>query len=342
MSLERVPVGSIIGGSELYNATLYRQALINGNFDIWQRNTTFTSTDTTALFTADKWLFTNNSATNANATISRQTATNSNSAYAIRVARTAGATYASFMLLQQTLETINSKKFAGKQLSVSFQIKVGANWTGGDIIASIKSGTGTDEQSPIAFTGAADEATVTFTPTTSSVKHTLSMSSTLSASKTQLGVTFKTGNFSGTAGANDWFEIEQVQLYVGDEVVNFEPKSFDEELDDCLRYYQKSFPYATVPANATGGSGITHVRTQATDSYHSFPIVRLSRPMFATPTITLYNPGASSSDEVRNDTDTTNHPASVDFTSEKSFRIYVNNSSIAAAKDLEVHWVASI
>jgi hypothetical protein len=54
--------------------------------------------------------------------------------------------------------------------------------------------------------------------------------------------------------------LSQVQLELGSVATDFEHRSFGEELALCQRYYEKSFPYATAPAN---GSNTTSFSTNA-------------------------------------------------------------------------------
>ena len=83
------------------------------------------------------------------------------------------------------------------------------------------------------------------------------------------GATFQTpagvwtaGNFLASANqvnavdnAANFFKIKQVKLEVGSSATAFTPLPFSEELALCKRYYQKTFPYNTTPAQNAGSEG---------------------------------------------------------------------------------------
>lgn len=104
---------------------------------------------------------------------------------------------------------------------------------------------------------------------------------------TTMSIEFGNGASAGTLGT--------VQLEVGTaDPTDFEKRTFQQELALCQRYYWKSFPYATAPAQATGGQvgAIGYLVRLAGINYDSagviFPVV-----MRATPTVTFYNPSAA-------------------------------------------------
>ena len=105
----------------------------------------------------------------------------------------------------------------------------------------VRTGTGNDQsaQGMIdgTWTGYASNA-FNFTPTTTSTRYSYTF--TLGSTVTQLGINLGYLS-SGTAGANDWIEFEQVQLEVGSVATNFKRAggTLAGELAACQRYYYR-------------------------------------------------------------------------------------------------------
>ena len=119
---------------------------------------------------------------------------------------------------------------------------------------------------------------------------------------------------------------------------------FEQELARCQRYYQKSFPYATTPAqnigNLTGEWVFPAVQAGATTQKSSR--VPLSGRMRADPTVVLFSPSAASA-EGRNETRNENltSTSAVD-PSENGFFVQATGSAGTVVGDtLGVHWTAS-
>ena len=95
--------------------------------------------------------------------------------------------------------------------------------------------------------------------------------------------------------ANNWY-ITGIQLEVGSSATTFENEDRSTTLRKCQRYYQKTFPYGTAPAQnaGTGGSIVAVASGTGTApnralSYHwAFPVV-----MRTTPTTTTFNTSAT-------------------------------------------------
>ncbi len=89
----------------------------------------------------------------------------------------------------------------------------------------------------IGFTGVVTNGTLTQAITSSSVKYSFTTTAVIASNVTQMALRFvKTP--TGTAGADDWFQIEQVQLEAGSVATDFEYRSYGEELALCERYCQ--------------------------------------------------------------------------------------------------------
>ena len=248
--LNKTLTSPIIGGTPVLDATsavpfytdsLYRQALINGNFDIWQRGTSIVPT--TTAYGADRW---QNYRNTTGSTVSRQDGTGvAGSTYCARAQRDNSNSATNLIYIGQSLETGDVIKFRGKKVTMSFYARKGANFSASSdkLFLYIKSGTGTDENIFTGYTnsvtdlGGSEPAGDSYaTLTTSWQKFTFTTAAVLAATTNELGFYLDYVPV-GTAGAADYFEITQVQLCAGDVALPFMPKSYDEEYRACLRYY---------------------------------------------------------------------------------------------------------
>ena len=121
----------------------------------------------------------------------------------------------------------------------------------------------------------------------------LSAGTTLTASAAD---TWQTGNFIGAPGMNNFaaspvnstFDIAFVQHEPGPLCTTLMDKPFAQNLDECLRYYQKTAPYGTpYPGPADGNGQLSSVTLAGQGIYGCF---RFSKPMAKTPTMTYYSP----------------------------------------------------
>jgi hypothetical protein len=172
---------------------------------------------------------------------------------------------------------------------VTFSLWMKADTNGRQVTLSILQFFGTGG-SP---TGAISNLATTFSLTTSWVRY--SITGFLSDI---------TGSTLGTAGndciiprltlpnnAVQTLDFSQGQLEAGGAATGFRFRSFDEEYTLCRRYYQKSFPYSTVPAQNAGGNGMyLGISTQAGAVLQGLvPLIKLDSPMRATPSVVFYN-----------------------------------------------------
>jgi len=209
-----------------------RNAIINGGMDVWQRGTSFAVGAITEAYTADRF---NVYSGAGSVTLSRQAPALTGFRYCLRAQRDAGQTTVGNVYLSYTLETTDSIPFQGKAVTVSFYARKGTDFSSSSnsLICRLASGTGTDERLVVGFTNDATVVTSTTTLTTSWVR--VSMTGTVGASVTQLGIMFVRGG-TGTAGANDYCEITGVQLELGSVATPFEMRPYVTELALCLRY----------------------------------------------------------------------------------------------------------
>jgi hypothetical protein len=225
-------------------------AVINGAFDVWQRGTSFTSPAFSA-YTADRWT----AGVPAVSTISRQTTGLTGFRFCIRVQRNSGQTTTAAFNIGQPFEIAEASLYAGKTVTFSFYARAGSNYssTGQSLGLQLYTGTGATEVNRMnaAYTGDALAINTAVTLTTSWQR--FSLIGALNSSVTQFMPAFQFAG-SGTAGANDYFEITGVQIEVGSVATPFcrNQENIQAELAACQRYY-----YRAVAGAAYGAFGLS-------------------------------------------------------------------------------------
>jgi hypothetical protein len=158
--------------------------------------------------------------------------------YYIRYQRPNGNSTTFATGIAQGLETVDSKHLAGKTVTLSFRARGGANWspTSGSTAFRVVGGEGTD-QSPVGMTTAENAFTVTAEIPQGGGFVTYSGTGTIPADKTQIAIQIA-WTWTGTAGANDYIDVRNLQLEIGSTATTFEQLSYGEELALCERYFQ--------------------------------------------------------------------------------------------------------
>jgi hypothetical protein len=241
--------------------------VLNSAMQIWQRGTSITTASAT--YTADRWYASAASA----GTVSRQTTSDTTNLpsiqYALRFQRTNGSTSTTDLGLTQSFETVNSIPYAGKTISFSFYARAGANYsaTSSALGARVWSGTGTDQNLGVGYTGGAIALNNTATLTTTWQRFTYT--GTIPTTATEIGIQFF-GTPTGTAGANDWYEITGVQIDLGSVALPFRTYSatLAGELAACQRYYWRN---SGDNYNPMGPSGYVTASTTA-NAYMVLPV----------------------------------------------------------------------
>lgn len=270
-----------------------KNALINGNFDIWQRGTLY-GPATGNYFLADRWLASSGVSTIQsslqNFAVSQTEVPNSpRFFYRATVASAAGA--ANYATLRQRIERVNT--FAGQAVTLSFWAKANAPLPIAVELA----------QRPNNGGGAGDVTGIGASKiniTTSWAKYSVTMNVPVFAGAVgandylELLIWFDAGSsFSArTAGLGQQsgtFDIAQVQLVPGDQDMPFESLSLAQTLAMCQRYYEKSYLQSIFPG-AGGGSGegrISHGITTVMGATWYVPI-RFTTTKRSIPTVSIY------------------------------------------------------
>jgi len=316
----------------------FRNRLINGGFDVWQRATS--GIGTTYNFISDRWAVvrSNNS---AGMSTGRSTDVPVGFQYSQKIQRDSGNTSIDALYISQIIETVNSIPLAGKTVTLSFYGKSGTTKTG-NLSAYLHSGTGIDQagNNITLWSGFALLKSTAIASTTTWTRYESTVAVPLTVK--QLSVQFAYIP-TGTAGVDDSVYITGVQLEEGSVATPFEHRPYGTELVLCQRYYEKSFQMAVAPAqNAGTGSAtfLTQAVAASTGAYYSpISFKTLKR---ATPTaITLYNPGAANA-QMRNYTTGTDFTSTVlGVTNEREFQVVATSpAGSAIGNQIALSWTA--
>ena len=206
----------------------FRNAIINGGFDIWQRGTSF-APSSSLIYTADRFFGYNSG--NGSMTISRQTFTSGNTIsgyepqFYLRTAIASVGTSGAFNLGQR-IEDV--RKFAGQTVTVSFWMKSDA------------SRTVTGYAYQVFGTGGSSSVTTTygtFNVTTSWQRFTATVTIPSISGKT-IGTDGYLAIELNLPVATQTTEIWGVQVEAGSVATPFEQRPIGTELDLCYRYFQ--------------------------------------------------------------------------------------------------------
>jgi hypothetical protein len=243
-------ISSVLGSSALLPAGLgFRNVLINGDMRINQRGGSYTSVG----YTLDRWYM---GVTGAY-TVSQSTSTPPTGFQNfMRVQRTSGSTNTAVPQIAQSLETSASIPLQGKQITVSFYARAGANYspTSNTLNWRIYGGTGTDQNS-FSYTGSAQPVDQSVVLTTSWQRFTYTTTPLTSYNEYAL---FFFSSPTGTAGANDYFDITGIQLEVNYQPTPFEQRPIGVELALCQRYYQRTIDTQGLGLIMVGGIEATN------------------------------------------------------------------------------------
>lgn len=209
-----------------------RNALINGDFQEWQRGTSGTVNS----YTCDRWYGWGNQ---HNLTQQQaENATHNSGRFALRVAHN-DSTSSTFSSIAQTLETKDAAQFRGKKATFSIDIKKGSAFTGSLTLQIV---TRTDAEGTI---NSGTRQVLVTSDITSSVtgslqRFTCTTSSVCAQNIRAIGVNVNHTNTSGT-DANNYFQVERAQLEIGEHATAFETQSAVDNLMACRRYYQINY-----------------------------------------------------------------------------------------------------
>jgi hypothetical protein len=268
----------------------FRNAIINGNFDVWQRGTSFTNPADS--YTADRWV---SSRLNSTYVTTRQpftpgqTDVPGNPSYFCRSTITSSPGANSRADLQIRIEGVQT--FAGETITFSFWAKADSTKTIAIEYVQIM-GSGGSPSTNVNSIGVTKRTLstswqrITATTTIPSISgKTIGTNQDdylvaliwFDAGSDYNGRTDSLGQQSGT------FDIAQVQLELGTETTPFERRPIGQEISLCQRYYQR-YTASTSTINTTAyltsmGYGVYNGPTEIF-SIFQFPVQMRKSPTF--------------------------------------------------------------
>ncbi len=346
----------------------YKNKIINGNFDIWQRGISRnrnSAGENTATYLADKWAHSSTTeelgGTPAQVNISRgaftigQTEVLGNPRYFWRITNSTQGTdlgAPSYDCVQQGIE--DARTLAGKDYTCSFYAR---SSIAGKVLGYRTSqffGIVEDENDEtLVDTGAVtltnDWQKFTFSGTFPSVT-----GATIDQDISAITVAFFFQKSTGLGWEDDtafaWggtgtVDIAQVQLEEGSVTTPFEFRPIGVEQELCERYYEQSYANGTVPGTATT-TGRWHERVHGavTGEWTLLRPISFKTSKRANPTIKVYNPFSGTVGEIRISTtpagpDSNAVATAVDI-GEHSFSIS-STMSATQDQDLGIQWAAT-
>lgn len=236
---------------------MFRNKIINGNFDIWQRGTSQTSS---GYGSADRWFNIHSGSTKTasqQAFNLGQTDVPGNSKYYLRHVVSSVAGDPNYCIAMQKIEGVDT--LAGQTATLSFWAKADSNkniateflqyfGTGGSpstLVNTIGVTTHNLTTSWQKFTATVAVPSISGKTLGSNGDDRLELNFWFDAGSDYNSRTNSLGQQSGT------FDIAQVQVEEGTVATPFEHRPIGMELSLCQRYYQKSYNIETAPGTAT-------------------------------------------------------------------------------------------
>ncbi|NBV06797.1 MAG: hypothetical protein EBS06_06135 [Proteobacteria bacterium] len=348
------------GAGQMGIADLFsnKNTIINGDFNIWQRGTSFASVSD-GTYTADRWRYTKVNTT-AIHTISRSTDVPTFAQagrafnYSISIdCTTADASVAAndYAAITQLIEGYNFLPLAQKTFTLSFWVKAtkaGIYCLGFMNSAVDRSYVG-EYTINAANTWEKKEITISASPSAGTWNYTngvgLYVNFTLMSGSTRQGTAniWQTGEYEATSNqvnacdsTSNNLKLCGVGLEVGSVATDFENRSYTQELIMCQRHYEKSYEH-DVFAGSNSAAGLVSGRAIATTIDQMVPFKVSKR---VAPSLAIYNNVTGAVGSVRNESAGSDISVIPEINGQNSFSIRLA-SSLSNAQRITFHWTAS-
>jgi hypothetical protein len=238
----------------------FRNRIINGAMDIWQRGTTFAAIGT-GVYTVDRWQSTI-AGSSLSPTASRSTSVPSpDFTYSLQYQQISSTASATEYAARQRFELSNVRDLAGKIVTISFWYR--SNIVGTHGVRIIPTGSTGGVDTKVAITVNSANTWEYKTVTTTAFSAVTSWGSTAeNATALILDIGLRVSDVGQTTiAANTYFNLTGVQLEQGSVATSFERRPYGTELSLCERYFEILHPaIAMLP----WGSGSQIIRVPVT------------------------------------------------------------------------------
>ena len=332
--------------------------LTNGNMDIWQRGTSFTSstwrTNENGKCCVDRWKLMYDT-TNV-VSLSQSTDVPTGQGYQYSLLSTVVTANKKFAHIQYIPNT-EAVKLAGRYVSIGFWAKTATSHAMSNVRAAVFSWTGTADTGISTVPGNATssvfnawsaagtnptqgsswtmENTATNLPLTTSWSHyTINNIYVDTASLTNLAVAIWCDDTTNAAG--NLLYITGIDLVDNATWIQTAKRSFVDELNKCNYHFYKSYPYAIVPGTAGGAATSNNPPAFMTPTTYIYQGLQTPIPsMFSTPTKACWSPKTGFANNFCN-----NGGTDIAATIDSGLLIYTNNVSVPNGSMLYIHFTA--
>jgi hypothetical protein len=318
----------------LQGAVSFKNKIINGNFDIWQRGTSFSVTANNT-FTADRWSR-NFDGSGATRTVSRQnfainqTEVSGAPKYFINSTQSVAGTGGTFNALVQRIESVRT--FAGQTVTVSF-------WAKSSVGSFVQLSLGQRASTNVFLTVTSATLTSAWTKYTGTITLPAIASGVTEDGNDHLEMAF---NFNSNVTHN--IDIAQVQIEAGSIATPFEQRPIGTELQLCQRYFEKSYNLETA-LQAFTAEGLAMVTVRATGSASTENcLIPFKVPKRSNPVITTYRRDGAAGSQWRYN-GTAYAAVTIDLIGQNGFSVYFASTAAGLvannAVTIDGHWTAN-
>ena len=264
-------ISAALGSSALLPAGLgFRNMVINGGFDVWQRGTSFSNPASGTGFTADRFfpVYDGSGATRtisqgqfdpylSGASITAAPPTGTSPTYFLRWNQSVAGTGATYNILYHRIE--NVRLLAGQQVSLSFYAKAGSNLTMPTIDIEQQFGSGGSPSANVYTT-----VTSSIAVTTSWQRFTYTFTVPSAAGKvigTDANSSYTSIRLWLPINATFTFDIWGLQVERNYQPTPFEQRPYGVELQLCQRYFERidDAKFGNMMSGYSGFNGAVYV-----------------------------------------------------------------------------------